>query len=458
MNVVILGAGDVGYGVAKQLSFDENNVSVIDNCRDTLKKVSDKLDIKPVFGHASDVSALIEAGIEGADILVAATSSDETNIVACQIADFMFKTEMKIARISNKFYLAEMYNIFGKNKLSVDLIASPAIEVSSIIRRGVSTYGAIDIIQCMNDKLKIVGIKCSGYSAFVNVPMKFIQNVSSGLDMAVLFIERNGKSFLPCKTDVISNGDNVFCVIKSSDIVKLMNLFGYIESDSNKAVIIGGGVIGEELVRSILEEHSDVSIKIIEKDILRAEKLSEDFDDVEVLYGDALDTDVLKSAISDDTNVAISVTNDIKVNILSCLLSKQFGAKRVAAMVNDASSASLLNTLGITTILDSRQAVISKILRYIKKGGVEKISTLCDDSIEMLAVDVSDNSRAIGLLTDDISSKDHVIVAVLMRENEIHMLPKGFVISSGDKILFSATKESIVKISELFKEKPQYLV
>ncbi len=459
MNIVILGAGDVGYGVAKQLSFEENNVSIIDHSKDTLKKISDKIDVKPVFGHATDINVLIEAGIQDADIIISTTSSDEVNIVACQISDFMFGVSTKIARLSHKSYISKLYDIFGKNKLSVDLVASPEIEVSSIIKRGMSTYGALDLIPCMNDMLKIVGVKCTKYSAFLNVPIKFLSNISNEFDFCILFIERNGKSIIPSKNDLILENDNIYFAIRSEDFNRLMNLFGYIASDSNNIVIIGGGIIGEEIARSVIHEIDDINIKIIERDITRAEKLSEEVDEcIEVLYGDALDIDILKCIISKDTNVSISVTNDMKTNILSCLLSKELGAKRVVAMVNDSSSSAMLNTLGINTILDSRQAVISKILRYIKKGGVENIFTFSDDSIELITIDVSDHSNAIGLLMDDISSKNHVIIAALFRDNELFLLPKGFVIRSGDKILFSAVRESIIKLTQLFKDRPQYLL
>ncbi len=454
MKVVILGAGHVGYEIAKQLSFDEHDVSIIDHDIEVIKKVGDKLDVKPVCGNAVDTNILREAGIADANILVAATSSDEANIVACQISDFMFGTETKIARISNKAYFE--HNILGKNKLTVDMMASPELEIASIIKRSISIHGALDVISCLDDKIRIVCAQCQKTSEFVNIPLKFISTITNDFPMAILFIQRDNISFIPDKKDTIQEGDNVYFAVAQTDMHKAIQLFQNTELDTNSIVIIGGGTIGKEIIRSMSEDNPDISIKIIESDIKEAEKLSEEFENIETLYGNALDTDIINKSLISNAEATIAITNNDKINVLSCLLAKKYGAKRVAAMVSDITNVPLFYTLGINTILDSRKVIVSKILHYIKKGGADSIFTFADNTIEILTVNVTNNSRAIGILIDDLGS-DNLIIAALVRGEKTFILPKRMVINAGDKILLSVEKTTAPKIINLFKDNPKYL-
>jgi trk system potassium uptake protein TrkA len=456
MKVVIFGAGRVGYEVAKQLSFEEYSVSIIDYDKEVLRKVNEKLDVRAVYGNVVDLSVLEEAGTGEADIVIATTSSDETNIVACQIANFIFGVETKIAMLSNKSYMMNS-KLFGKNKFAIDMKASPEIEISSIIRRSLSVYGALDVISCINNKLRIVGVQCTRKTSFINAPIKFVQNVSNNIPIAILFIERNGKSFIPQKSTSIIENDKVYLVVRQEDLNEVMGLFGYSGHVENKVLLIGGGKIAQEIARSVQETNTDISIKIIEKNMKRAEELSEDLHDVEIIYGDALDFEVLIESIADGVNTVISTTSDDKKNILSCLLAKRYGAERIAAMVNSITNIPLLQALGINTILDSRKAIVSKILHYIKNGNVDNVFTFAEDSIEIFIINIVDSSRAIGVLIEDICPDETVAVPCLVREDEVYMNPKRMVVNANDKIILVSSKDSVHKISNLFKEKPKYL-
>lgn len=457
MKIVVLGAGHVGYEIAKQLSFEEHDVSVVDNDSNTLKQVTDKLDVRPILGNAVDIDILREAGIEDANVIIAATSSDETNIVSCQIVNFMFGVESKIARINKKSYF-EHTNIFDKNKFSIDLIASPDIEISSIIKRSISVSGALDFISCMEDKLKIIGVQCTKNCAFVNIPLKFLSNVSNDVEIAVLFIEKNNTSFIPQKNDVILEGDEVYFAVKSSDVSAALALFGTHNNESNNIVLVGGGNISYEIARSIIQDNTDIAIKIIENDLATAEELSKNLKNTEIIYGDPLDLEILKQSLLPNTEALLAITTDDKSNILLCLLAKTLGIKRVAAMAKEILNVPLFHALGVNAILDPKKAVISKILQYIRKGTSETISTLSDDQTEIFTINVSSNSKAIGVLVDDINSSDKVRIGVLIRFDKIFFMPNRMIINAGDKLLFVSQKNTLSKVTNLFKNKPKYLI
>ena len=456
MNVLVLGAGRVGFGIAKELSIGENNVSVVDSSKEALDLVSEKLDIKPVLGHAADIEVLKEAGIESADIIIAVTSSDEINITACQIADFMFNVGMKIARVGKKSYFGDQ-NLFEKGRFSIDFVVSPAFEIVKMVRRRISIPGTVDVISCVNNKLRVIRIICKKGSPIADIQLKYIQSVDKDSNIAVLFIKRTVEHWIiPGKNDFVRPGDEVYFVCSAEKVQYAMELFGYSADEESNIIFIGGGEVCEEIVSSISSK--DISIKVIESDIDRAEELSEKLDNAEILHGDPLSSDVLESSDIGNSGIVISVTNDDKINILSCLLSKKLGAKRVAAILNDSSYSDILYSLGINSILDSRMASVSKILHHIRKGSVEDIMAFDEAEIEVLAMDVSDNSNVVGTLTDDIMVKNEVYIPAIVREDQVVILPQKVLINVGDKVLFLIKRNALDRIMYLFQEKPKYLL
>jgi trk system potassium uptake protein TrkA len=332
------------------------------------------------------------------------------------------------------------------------------VEIASTIKRSVSVHGALDVITCLDDKIRIVGVQCTKKSAFANIPIRFVSNVSSGLHIAILLIERENQVFIPGKNDVIYAGDNIYFSVSHEEMERALSLFEVVDEERKSLLLIGGGVIAEKVSRSMLLDSPGIIIKIIEEDLQKGEKLSEELNNIEILYGDTMDPEIMNASLVLNASSIIAVTDNDKTNILSCLLAKGYGSKRVIAMISNTSNIQLCRTLGINTVMDSRKAVVSKILHYIRNGEEDNIFTFADDSIEILTISVSNNSRAIGILIDDIGSGEKIMVASIIRADKIFMLPKRMVINSGDKILFVAEKESSFKIASLFKEKPRYLV
>ncbi len=455
MNIVVLGAGRVGFNVAKALSFSENDVSVVDISKPALTQVAERLDVKPVFGHASDISVLKEAGIEKADIVVAATAFDEINMTVCQIADFMFHVPTKIARIGKKSYFAG-YNLFENERFPIDFVVSPALEVTKMVHRIVSVPGTIDVISCIDNKLRVIGVICKKCSPITDIQLKYIQTVDPKSILAILTIKRADQWILPNKNDSVRHGDEIYFACSAVNVSEAMALFGYSIDNASTVVFIGGNELCEEAIKNITS--NDISIKIIENDLTRAEKLSDTLNNVEILHGDPLDSETFATSGIRDAEVVIAVTNDDKINILSSLFAKKLGAKRVATILNDSSYADILYSLGINSILDSRMATVSRILQYIHEKSVENILSFDEARIEILAFNVSEGSYAVGSLTDDIIIKNEVYISAIVREEQVFILPKRFLLKAGDQVLFVAHKSAIDKILKIFREKPKYLL
>lgn len=455
MNIVILGAGRVGFNVAKELSLGGNDVSIVDTSKNALTQVSERLDVKSVLGHASDISVLKEAGAEDADIIIAVTSSDEMNMTACQISDFIFNIKTKIARIGKKSYF-DGYNLFENDRFPIDLAVSPEFEVTKMVRRIVSVPGTIDVVSCINDKLRVIGVICKRSSPITDIQLRYIQSIDPKTTIAVLCIKRANQWIIPNKDDTVHYGDEVYFACAVENTREAMTLFGYSADSISNVIFIGGNDICEEVIKNITSK--DISIKVIENDLPRAEELSETLNNVEIFHGDPLDSEILEIADVRNAEVVISVTNDDKINILSSLISKKLGAKRVATILNDSSYANILYSLGINSILDSRMATVSKILHYIHEGSIEDILSFKDAKIEILALSVSENSYAVGTLIGDIIIKNEVHIPAIIRGEQLFILPKNFLLNAGDRVLFITRKNAISKILKIFQEKPKYLL
>jgi trk system potassium uptake protein TrkA len=457
MNVVVLGAGSIGCGVARALSLVGHNVSIVDSSPHALNRVADSIDAKPVLGNATDIRALKEADIQDADVVIAVTQSDETNIVACQIAMSVFGTGTKIARISKLSYF-NGESLIESVSQAIDYAVSPYREVSKIVNRNMLIPGAIDATPCANDRLVIIGVVCKPGSAIASVPVKYITSIDEHGCITILYIRKKDRTSgtLPGKADVIDGGDIVYFVCPADRTRHAMSLFGYTADETNTAVIIGGSRLCEAIVTSAAQ--GGVAIKIVESDLSQAENLTAQFDEpTTVLYGDPFDPNVLTAAGVNEAGVVIAVTDDDKTNVISCLLAKKLGAKRVAAVMNDASYSQILHSLGINAVLNSRLATVSKVLHFLRNGEVESVLTIDNGEVEVLEIDVREGCYAVGMAVSEIESKDATQVTAIATETNVLTMPKKSIISPGNKILLTVRKHAIDKVTGLFHGKPKYL-
>lgn len=458
MRTIILGSGQVGFSIARYLVQEDNHVTIVDQSASILKSISDKLDIQPVLGFASHPDVLEKAGAKDADLLIAVTSSDEVNIVACEVANCLFQVPLKIARIRHQNYLSPNWaELWQQHNLAIDVIISPEIEVAHAICRSTQVEGAFDMISLAQNLIKIIGVRCHSQSPIINTPIRLINGLFPRLDVAIICINRKNKPFFPREEDVLLVDDEVHFLVKSQDVTMTMEAFGYYASALRQLLIIGGGAIGQNLALEIERQQPNILVKMIEKSLDRCEVAAKNLHKTEVLVGDALDFDVLQEANVQNIETVITVTNDDKVNILSSLLSKRYGANRVLTLLNNMNYASLVTSLGVDAVINPQALTVSTILRHVRQGKIHTAHALAEGYVVIIEAEVKETSHIIGLSVEDVTIPGSAVIMVLVRQGHITISPNHMIISANDRLIIMATKESVPKVEKLFAIRPSYL-
>lgn len=458
MRVIILGAGQVGFSIARYLAFEGNDITVVDQSPELLKKISDKIDIQPVVGFASHPDTLKQARAENADMLIAVTGSDEVNMVACEVANSLFNVKTKIARIRHQSYLKNSWaNLFHPVKLSIDVVISPELEVAKALNRSTQVVGAFDVIPLANDLMKVIGVKCLPGAPIINTPLRLMPNLFPRMELAILCIARKDEVIFPTKHDVLFAGDEIHFLVEKDKINLAMEAFGYVNDQKHTIVVIGAGTIGFSLIQEMEATQGNASLKLIEKSPERAEMAARVLNKTDILCGDALDLEVLTEASVSNSEIVVSVTEDDKVNILSALLCKQQGAKRVLTLLNNMAHSGLVSSLGVDAIINPRNITVSTILQHVRKGRIQSVHSLGDEYGEIIEAEATESSQIIGLSIDDVTIHGAIIIAALIRGEEIVILPNRMVINVGDRLVIVAKKEAVGKVEKLFSLRPSYL-
>ena len=355
MKSIICGAGDVGYSIADKLSKEGLDVTVIDESKDRLKKISESFDVKTILGVPSLPSVLLKAGAKECDILIAVTKSDETNMVCCQIGHSLFSIPKKIARIRQQDYLkGEWQNLYSKKNLPIDAIISPEAEVAKALYRRIQSPGAIDMVELADNRLKFVGLKCEDNCNILGKSLRELSAEFNNLLVNLLFVFRGDQKFIVNSSTKLEKNDLIYFVVDNNNLNEVMSAFGHDEGHAQKIVIVGGGNIGLYLAHLIEDGDKTISTDLIEFNQTRSESLASELSTVSVTNGDALDNQILDEVDTSDAGYFIAVTNDDEVNILSSLLAKRAGAKNCMTLINNSSYSSLLNNIGIDITIDPK--------------------------------------------------------------------------------------------------------
>lgn len=459
MKVIILGAGQVGFNIAQYLAAEENDVTIVDQSAELLRKIGDSLDVQPVMGFASHPDILQQAGAAEADLIIALTGSDEVNIVACEVAHSLFRVETKIARIRNQNYLDPYWsNLFNRHNLAIDHVISPEVEVARAISRSIKISGASDVMPLCANQIKVIGVRCMDHAPILNTPLRLLPGLFPKIDLVVVCIVREGDVFIPDGDHQMVSGDEVYFVVSHSQAKEAMNAFGFTDSGTRRVIVMGGGNIGMTLVADIEENQPDVIARIIEKNQSRAEYVARHLKQTEVLCGDVLDAEVLSEANVQSAETIIAVTNDDKVNILASLLAKRNGAGRALILLNNMAYSSLVAPLGIDAIISPQAISVSTILQHVRQGRIRSAYSLRDGSIEIIEAEARETSHIIGLTADDINIKGAIMVAALVRDNETTIAPSRRIsIRVNDRLILAVSKEAVKKAERLFAIRPSYL-
>ena len=451
MKIIVLGAGQVGSTVAENLASEANDITLVDQDAARLRVLQDHLDVRTVVGNASHPEILARAGAEDADLILAVTSSDETNMVACQVAYTLFHTPTKIARVRAAEYL-EHPALFGSNALPVDVHISPEQLVTDYIQRLIETPGALQVLDFANGKVRLVAVKAYHGGPLVGHALRELPSHMPAIDTRVAAIFRRGSAIVPEGDTVIEVDDEVFFVAAAQHIGSVMGELRRRDRAVRRIMLAGGGNIGLRLAQTLERGYH---VKLVEYDPARARRLSERLDHAIVLHGDAADEELLREENIDGTDVFCAVTNDDQINILSAMLAKQMGARKVMALINRGAYVDLVQSDLVDIAISPQQTTISGLLAHVRRGDVVAVHSLrrgAAEAIEAVAHGDRRTSKVVGRAVGEIRVPPGTTIDALVRGEEVVIAHHDTVIEAGDHvILFLIDKKRIAEVERLFQ-------
>ena len=457
MKVIICGAGQVGFNIARYLAAEGNDVTVIDQSQELIHRISDTLDVQAIVGYGSHPDVLKAAGADEADMLIAVTFADEVNMTACQVAHSLFNVPMKIARIRSQTYLQpEWTTLFGRENLPIDVVISPEIEVARAVGRRLKVPGAFDMIPFADGKVKVLGVRCDDTCPLINTPLRQIRVLFPDLRMSVVGILRGDRPIYPSRDDQMLPGDLVYFVVDADQVSRAMSAFGHEEPEARRIIILGGGNIGLFLAEDIIRNTPKSSVRIIEHDENRARYVAQALPKTVVLQGDVLDSEILDEANVGSAAAVVAVTNDDETNILSSLLAKKYGCSRALTLVNKSTYGSLVTELGINVVISPRMTTVSTILQHVRRGRIRAVQSLREGFGEVLEADVLETTEIVGKQLRDIRLPKGVLFGAIVRDNEVLMTRGNTEIKVNDRVIVFSAPEQVRKVEKMFAVRLEY--
>ena len=453
MNIIICGAGRVGYTIAKLLSEQNHSITVIDQSSEDIQKINDGLDVKGIVGKATYPSVLEKASASDADMIIAVTKNDEINMLICQIAFSMFNIQKKIARIRSKDYLNPKFSkVYSKENLPIDVIISPEIEIAKSIQRKLEAPGALDNVNFAQNKIRLLEILVNETCPLVNIPLNELTKKFPKLEANILGVIRNEKFIILKKNDVMKKNDKAYVIINSEQMQQTLLAFGHEEKISKKILIIGGGNIGFNLAKNIEQSFDDARVKIIEKDKARAELIANDLNNSIVINGNGLDEDVLSEANLDEIETVIALTNDDEDNLMVCVLVEKFSKdKRTMALINKPNYSLLQSSLKIDDLIDPRMNTVSSILKHVHKGTIETAYTILNGEYEVIEAEIIETSELINKELRKSNLPEEIRIGAILRGKDIIIPRSNFVFKKEDIVVFLAKRDQLSVVENMFR-------
>ena len=452
MKVIICGAGQVGWQIARHLSGERNDVTVVDSDPDLVRRATDTLDVQGIAGFASYPDVLDRAGARDAEMVIAATYSDEVNMVTCQVAHSVFGVNRKIARLRSQSYLDAIYSdLYRRDHMPIDVVISPEREVAAAALQRLSAPAAFDTEVFMDGQAHLLGITIEEECPVVNTPLRQLTDLFSTLRATVVGVRREGSLFAPEANDQLFVGDDCYVFCHVQDIPRTMEVFGKKQSKQERVVLVGGGNVGLAVAQSLEERTHRVRAKIIEKTRKCAERAAEALERTIVLNGDGLDSGLLAEAGIARADAMLAVTDDDKTNMLSCVRAKSEGCEYVIALINDPTLVPLMSPLGIDAYINPRATTVSSILRHIRHGRVRAVYSIGDAEAEVIEAEVLSTSPLAGKQISDIDFPEGVLVGAVRKGEEV-IRPLGSTrIDEGDVIAIFAMATDVPEVERLMQ-------
>ncbi len=459
MNIIICGAGRVGFTIAKLLSEQGHSITVIDQSSEDIQKINDSLDVKAIVGKATYPSILEKANANETDMIIAVTRNDEINMLICQIAFSIFNISKKIARIRSQDYLNPKFTrVYNKENLPIDVIISPEIEIARSIQRKLEAPGALDSVPFAENQIRLLEILIKENCKLIGLKLNELTNKFPNLDANIIAIIRGDKSFIPKKTDQIEENDKIYVIINSSQMAETLEAFGHSEKISKKILIIGGGNIGYNLAKNIEDSLEGVRVKIVEKDKLRSEYLANELNNTIVINGNGLDEEVLSEANLDEAETVLALTNDDEDNLMVSVLVEKFAKdqkdvedKRTMALINKPNYSLLQSSLKIDDLIDPRMNTVSSILKHIHKGTIENAYTISNGEYEVIEAEIIESSELINKELKNSNLPDEIRIGAVLRDKKVIIPKSDFIFQKDDQIVLIVKKDTVGVVENLFR-------
>lgn len=451
MKIIILGAGEVGFHSAQKLSEENQDVVLVDKDPEKIKRITDNLDVQALLGSGTSPEMIKSSGIEDADMLVAATDSDEVNLIACLLARNLNKYILKVARVRNPEYLEEK-ELFGQDMLGVDRLINPESAMVESILNLMMVPGASDVIDFVDGRVKLIGVTIKPDSPYVGRKLLEIPGLQSKLLVGA--IVRGEKVVIPHGDDIIQENDLVYIVVQSDEVDKALNFLGAEDEALRRIIIVGAGEAGTALASAL--DKTRLNVKIIERDALRCKCLSEQLERVIVINGDGTDKGLLQEENIGEVDFMVSVTGDEENNVLISLLAKELGVKKNITRISKLSYIPLVSAIGIDTVVSSRLSAVRAILQYIRRGKIISVAPLKGEHAEAIEAEALETSDITNTPLSKIKFPKGALLGAIVRGDEI-IIPNGqSVVKEKDRLIIFALHKVIPKLEKLLTVKLDY--
>ena len=459
MNIIICGAGRVGFTIAKQLSEQGHSITVIDQSSEDIQKIHETLDVKAIVGKATYPIILEKANASETDMIIAVTRNDEINMLICQIAFSIFNIPKKIARIRSQDYLNPKFTrVYNKENLPIDVIISPEIEIAKSIQRKLEAPGALDSVPFADNKLRLLEILINKNCKLINIKLNELTKKHPNLDANIIGIIRDNKFLIPKKNNVIKKNDKIYVIINSSQMAETLEAFGHNEKISKKILIVGGGNIGFNLAKNLEETLDETRVKIIEKDKNRSEFLANELNNTIIINGNGLEEEVLVEANLEEAETVLALTNDDENNLMVSVLVEKFAKdeknindKRTMALINKSNYSLLQNSLKIDDLIDPRMNTVSSILKHVHKGTIETAYTILNGEYEVIEAEIIETSELINKELKNSNLPEEIRIGAILRQDKIIIPRSNFIFKKDDRVVFLAKKDSISVVENIFR-------
>lgn len=452
MKVIICGAGQVGWQIARHLSGENNDVTVIDSNPEAVRRAIETLDVQGVTGFASYPDVLEKAGARDADMVIAATHSDEVNMVVCQVAHSIFSVPRKIARLRSASYRNAIYtDLYRREHMPIDVVISPEREVAEAALQRLAAPAAFDTESFLAGQAQLLGLALEEDCAVLNTPLRQLTDLFSTLRAIVVGVRREGRLFAPEAEDQLFAGDQIYVMSHIEDVGRTLEIFGKTTKKQERVVIIGGGNIGL-MVAQALEKRTDrIRAKVIERSRAQAERAADALERTIVLNGDGLDVALLAEANIEKADAVLCLTDDDKVNLLAAVRAKSEGCAMAIALVNDPTLVPLMGPLDIDAYINPRATTVSSILRHIRHGRVRSVYSIGDAEAELIEAQVLSTSPIAGRTIREIEFPEGVLVGAVQKGRQVVKPLSETRIDEGDVIALFAMAADVPEVERLLQ-------